>query len=449
MLVLRRLAALAAAAALTVSAPQAKANGRFPAANQLVVAPTQPSRLVLRTTFGLLVSEDGGKNFDWICEKSVGYGINGGSIEDPAIAITGSGAVIAGLFVGLSRSPDTCTWSMAERPIQGRFIIDVAVRRSQPNVAVAVTSVPVADGGTTSFENRIFRTVDDGVTWNQVGPPLDPTLLVETIDLTDADPGRVYVSGVRDRSGQSLGVLLVSSDEGQSWVERAVPLDSEERAPFIAAVDPNDASRVYVRNSGLGHNRLLLSEDAGQTFRVVFTSQGPLLGFALSPDGSKIFVGGPKDGLYAAQRSAMQFEKKSETAVQCLAASGRTLWACSAMTAGFILGRSDDDGSTFAAALSLDGVRGPVACAAGTGTAACQADWPRLRDQLAGGDAGNRPSSTPDHGDGADHGSDPGCAISASPPALGVAPCIWALLALWHRRRLRALRRAGRRSPWR
>ena len=42
------------------SSATAWANGRFPRADQLVAVPGEPAELVLRTTFGLLVSHDAG-----------------------------------------------------------------------------------------------------------------------------------------------------------------------------------------------------------------------------------------------------------------------------------------------------------------------------------------------------------------------------------------------------
>src|SRR5215475_8960530 len=84
------------AVACVAAAGSARANGRFPAANQLVASQTDPNYLVLRTTFGILFSHDQGTTWDWICEKGVGYG----GVEDPSMGILPSG-VIAGIFGGL------------------------------------------------------------------------------------------------------------------------------------------------------------------------------------------------------------------------------------------------------------------------------------------------------------------------------------------------------------
>jgi hypothetical protein len=111
-----------------------------------------------------------------------------------------------------------------------------------------------------------------------------------------------------------------------------------------------------------------------------------MLGFALAPDGSKVYVGGVMDGVNVASTADFVFAKKSTTPVQCLAASGTTLFACSDdRTGGFAVGVSTDDGATFAPMLHLRDIRGPLACGAGTATAQCAQYWPGIRDSLDGG----------------------------------------------------------------
>ena len=52
-------------------ASSAQANGRFPAANQLVFNPADANHFVVRTTFGFVESTDAGGSFRWICEAMV------------------------------------------------------------------------------------------------------------------------------------------------------------------------------------------------------------------------------------------------------------------------------------------------------------------------------------------------------------------------------------------
>ncbi len=440
----------ALAAVTLVFAAPARANGRFPAANQLVVSKTSPSQMVLRTTFGILVSKDGGATWDWICEKAVGYG----GTEDPSMGITAAGTLLAGTFEGLVTSADKgCAWTFVPSPLKQNVVVDLVVRPDAPASALVLTNkfkmAANDDAGTALFQSDIFASTDDGKTWSVLAPSLDPTILFETLEVAASDPQRLYLSGKRGSGTTESGVVLVSTDRGASWQEHPVPLLAAiESAPFISAVDPKNADRVYVRTkaAGGGGSRLLVSDDGGTTFRAVLSFKGDMLGFALSEDGQKVYVGGPKDGLKTASAAALTFAQTSTIAVQCLTASGGTLYACSNEVSGFILGASRDDGATFTPVLHLYGVRGPLACADGTSQAQCVADWPPLRDSLGSGptDAG---SDAADGGAGGGGGASKGCTCDSAAlghgdgaTALGAAAAILALTLTRRRAGARARR---------
>jgi hypothetical protein len=119
------LVALAAACATTTTASRAWANGRFPAASQLLVAPDRPATLVVRTTFGLLFSQDAGSTWDWVCERAVGYT----GVQDPTLGLLERGTIIAGLAEGLARSTDSgCNWAFADADLGGSPIVDLPTR---------------------------------------------------------------------------------------------------------------------------------------------------------------------------------------------------------------------------------------------------------------------------------------------------------------------------------
>lgn len=383
------------------SAKIARANGRFPSAGQLVVSPSNPTHLVLRTTFGILISNDTGQNWDWLCEKAVGYGA---AVEDPSIAITDNDSLLVATFEGLAVSPDHgCSWSFAGGGLSKALLTDVAIHPDTPASAISIVSSfasTLSDGGFT-YKNQLFGSTDNGASWNQLGQNLDDSFVAETLDAAKSDPQRIYVSGIRGQGTSASGVFLASIDGGKNFTETTIALlSSDEHAPFIGAVDPTNANRVYVRTSGATSGRLLATDDGGVSFRTVFTGT-PLMGFAVSPDGSKVFVG-DSNGLYEASSTALTFTQKSSIQVQCLATTGTRVYACSVESSGFIVGASDDDGATFAPLLHLASVRGPLACAASTTASLCVPDWPGVAATLGadagtiGADAGNiSPPQTP------------------------------------------------------
>ncbi|MFO0677385.1 MAG: hypothetical protein U0169_12695 [Polyangiaceae bacterium] len=363
--------------ALVAVAMPVRANGRFPAANQLVARPGDPSSMILRATYGMLFSRDAGVTWHWVCERAIGY--NGA--EDPALGVFPDGRVTAGLFKGLAATTDQgCSWSFVKGGLEGQVVIDVAQWPGHPERGVALTSTYAGEiAGTPRYKNEIFLTEDSGSTWNRIGSAIDPRAISETIEVADSDPNRIYVSAIRGEDKKREGLVFVSTDGGAKFVERKVPIVlADERAPFLAAVDPKNADRIYVRTSGPEKNRLLVSDDAGKKFRAVFTG-GPLLGFSLTDGGETVYVGGSKDGLHVASTKDFAFTKRNTKAIECLTSVGKTLYACSNEANGFILGRSDDQGTTFAPLLHLGSMAGPLACPAGTSMNVCATDWAQLK----------------------------------------------------------------------
>ncbi len=363
-------------------ARSAPANGRFPAANQIVFSPSNPDLIVVRATYGLLPSFDHGATWTFLCEDALG--LPQGADYDPAIGLTAKQSLVVGLILppGLEVSADTgCNWSCAGGALSGEAIADIAVRANAPDTVVALTSTVFVDDAGGGEHSQVFQSIDDGASFAPLGVAIDPAVLVTTVEVAPTDPHRLYVSGGRGFGPTRTASLFVSMDDGATWSEQPAPLDlSYESGIYIGGVDPSDADRVYLRTGGIGtsgegRSRLLVTANAGQSFATVLTLTGEMLGFALSPDGSTIYAGGVEDGLLVGDRASFTFVHRSTLHVECLAARGTELWACADQASGFFVGLSMDDGASFSAKLSRDGVKGPIACGAGPSSAvACGAD---------------------------------------------------------------------------
>ena len=385
----------------------ALANGRLPAGHQLIVSPDDPSFFVMETSFGVLVSHDTGASWNWICERAVGYGLDGG-IEDPAIGLTSS-AILAGLRAGLSSSTDLgCTWAFA----RSDPIVDVVVRPDDPHAALALASsyLGVGNAGENLYDTYVLASSDDGAHWARLGVAIDPAIVVETIDLARGDPRTIYLSGARRQSVTDggidrVGVVLASSDLGASYRESTIALDPRLEvggAAFIAGVDPIQPDRVYVRMRGGAADRLIVSDDGAATFRTVYQGKSFLAGFALSSNGATVYLGGPVDGVLAATTSnyagaALQFAKQSDAAIQCLTLAGDTLYACMSSFQGFYiqqLGVSTDHGVTFLPKFPFACLNSPLSCPGCTVANECGPDLPLLRATLGAcdRDGGNVPT---------------------------------------------------------
>jgi hypothetical protein len=348
-----------------VSAP-VRANGRFPGASQVVIDPGDRKHVVLRSTFGILDSRDTGDRMRWICEEAAFFS----SVSyDPAIALARNGIVIVGLANGLSRSTQGgCEWEKIPGILDGQFVIDVSV--DPQGRALAVTSEAPNRG-------RFATSDDDGATWKAVPLPEDFDAL--TVDAAPGRPSRVYASG-RVPFAQ-FGGLARSDDGGATWTLATFDLRGGREA-YISAVDPNNADRLWIRVTG-DADRLLVSIDGGTTFREVLSASGPLYGFALAPDGLRLAVSSPADGIAVADSSSHAFVNRARLDARCLAWSSDGLYACAPEPPeAYTLGLFRDTTSPVDAKYRLKDTE-PLACPATTRTGRlCPSQWPSIAERL-------------------------------------------------------------------
>ena len=352
------------AAAVCLVAPALSANGRFPAADQLIIDPSDPSHIVVRTTFGFMESRDGGKQWLWTCEELIGRIAN----MDPPFAVTGDGSVIVAVpFEGVSVTHDHgCTWARAPEPLTGQLAVDVTLEPNDPAGMVVLTSTndTSPDAGPNAppeFRNLVVETKDNGVTWALRGTPLARDFIASTIEIARSDPNRIYASGV---FGDPLRAAIErSEDGGKTWTLTMVP-SGELGTIYISAIDPRNADRLYVRVLGppeMATNAtpttLLESTDKGSTWREVARTSDAMLGFALSPDGTMLAYGSVAHGIFVGSSDGSgPLANVSDVQNRCLTWSPAGLYAC-----GTDLGRRDPTMTpttpmpdTFAVGLSKD-----------------------------------------------------------------------------------------------
>lgn len=353
----------------------ALANGRFPASNAVIFDPHDDKTIYVRVTFGLLATHDGGQTWRWVCERAIGFS----GVEDPTYVVTPKGTLVGGTFSGIAVSRDGgCQWAFAGGA-GSELVSDLAMRTD--GTIVGIKSVYRKPG---EYDNKLLVSKDDAVSFTATGAAIDPTMILESVEIADSDPVRLYISSVRGEGADRTAAFLVSYNDGMSWVERKLELVPGETAAFIALVDPKKADRVYVRTAGApeSKSRLLVTDDAGKTWRKVFDSASPLLGFALSDDGGKVIVGA-KEGVHYAKTDDFAFTKGSTAEIQCLGMKGDTLWSCSTERSGFFVGSSKTAGRSFNAVVHLEEIKGPLECPAESSVGKqCAADWVKQRRDL-------------------------------------------------------------------
>jgi hypothetical protein len=422
--------------ALLMQAAPASANGRFPRAQLLSVGPGRSDELfLLRTTFGLLASDDGGQRFRFFCEEA--YQIPDG--YDPMVAWTSGGTLLVGTPTGLLTTRDLCD-PARRAEFEGQDVVDLAGDATGRTTLASLQSrdaVPVM---------RVAWTDDGGGSWEVPREGIAGELPL-TVEVAPSDARRGYLTSTAWEGGAST--LRRSDDGGRTW--RATGHRFAAR-PYLAGVDPTRPDTVYVRvelalsfDGGAvtgGGTALLRSDDGGDSFREVGRTRGAMLGFAVSDDGRRVWIGGPgdDDGLQRSDDGGA-FERVSPVGVDCLRWHAGALYACETLGGRMgtaLLSRSRDLGATRAVMARVEDVLPPpTRCPQGSIVRGfCAERWPAVRRYVLGlalggpgpKDAGVAMDVARDAGGGGGGGGC-GCRTDAGRPAGGA--WWWALAALW------------------
>lgn len=423
---------LAAALCVLSWSSSASAHGRYPETGQVAFGPSGSGLVLVRATFGVVLSQDGGASWGLICPDALDMLLT----EDPAIAVGATSntamdaRLLVALFGGLRQvSPDGCDVQDAPGPLGNRVVIDVTADSTDAAQALAVTS----DG---SMSNGVFSSDDGGATFTDASGPLS-RILFETIAIAPTDPARVYLSGSFPPSSTNPRRPFVfrSEDGGVTFTEIAfADFGTDDRNIYVEAVDPMSPERVVVRVDGLAQDRLMLSEDGGATFTEIL--RGPELADAtFDATGEHLFAGGKLGmGLHRASRGGAfsDFTQVAPLSIGCLAFHDDQLFACGDENGdGFAVGVSSDLGTSFRPFMHLADAAHALSCEGPVSTASvCASAVQDLRSDLGLDFAPSGP-------DAAVQGSG-GCHVAetAGPIGTGMVWCVALLFGLASRRRV-------------
>lgn len=426
--------AVVATALSLLATTAAFGNGRFPRAQEFHQAPRPNGDLmVVRATFGLMVSVDRGHRWEYWCEDALQYGDG----YDPPLSYAADGTLLVALEDGLVTTRNGCTFR--RQPDLESFTIKDLASSPDGRVtwALAVTRSARPD-------SRVARSTDNGLTFDFVGAAF-PGVVLQTIEVAGSDPSRLYASGTRSDDGSA--VLFRSVDGGARWVQAGARFGGATGV-YVSGVDGRRPEVLYLRATAAsgemdggaaeGAGVLFRSDDGGETLRDVLRTRGPMRGFALSDDGRRVWAGGPEDGVWRSLDGAAP-ERLSDEPVDCLRWSDGALWACRAFVAGGPLVLRGDGDAPFETALRASELGGPPPrCPVGTlSRDVCPGRWSVVRRTLV-------PPAL------LDASTDRGAAVTPSPPAgcgcraggprgrVGLAlPALALALSLRRRRRAR------------
>lgn len=377
-------------------AADAGANGRPPSTNGVAFHPADPQTILVRSTFGLLVSRDDGCSFRWVCEKAIGYG----GEFDPKYAVAVDGTIFATTFEGLRVSRDAgCTWTTA------------TADTTQNLVGIWIDALDIGPDGTvwvataeSAGSNDVFSSSDNGVTFTARGQQ-SATIWWKSVKVARSNKQRVYltgyqVAGTLPDGGQAAPTahLRRSDDGGGTWTE--LELFGSRRDPpdmkfgptpivLLAAIDPQQPDTVLlisVGSNGSKGDRLYRSTDAGYSFTEVLATTDPIRDTVFAQDGA-VYVATLSSSFKSTNNGLSFSSLTGSPQLACLGQrSDGKLFGCGANWEPDFkaVAVSADNTATWNKQFRFVELAGPLQCAAGTTSFdECDPLWPSLQQQFA------------------------------------------------------------------
>lgn len=308
------------------------------------------ARVLIRTNRGLIVfSQNRRGAAALLCNDAWQASLS----ETPAILPTLDSVLVSSYSGGLLAAAfDLCSFDAVQLPLAGRYVVDLL---GGADTYFALTSA--AEDG----HAILFASGDRGRSWQ---PRNDGLAFATALRRAPSRPERLYVSQ-QELTGtdQSLNQLAVSDDGGATFSTHPIELLGSEVRPFVLGVDPRDPARVFVRTLAADPalpERLLLSEDAGETFREVASALGPLT-VAL---GSTYTFLGSQNGVLRSGDRGVTFAplRDAPGRVACIEERAGELFVCGYAHDDFAVFSSPDQGVTFNPYLKFSDVAQAVSC---------------------------------------------------------------------------------------
>jgi uncharacterized protein (TIGR03382 family) len=355
----------------------ARADGAFPTGISVMLPAAASQRILVGTTFGLVISEDAGATWRYVCESHVTGASNAASVLLYQAGQDGETVVASNLEL-FSTADHGCTWTRAAGSVSGLLIVDAFVDPTNP-LSVLAIGWPAASGAS------LLSSSDGGRTFGPVllqsgTPPLHADERLLSAEIAGSNPAVMYATtfaapGAASPAGSAA--LLRTANGGATWARFELGLSPQVQAK-IAQVDPADANTVYLRVSAATTDEIRVTADGGATVQTLLAPGTSLDGFVRASDGA-LYAGSAAGDFYVRAPGASAFQKLPGPHLLCLGERAGRLYACGSATDGYDLASSDDAGKTFQKRLSFTEIVGPVACV----QSACATDFAQLQRTLA------------------------------------------------------------------
>ena len=393
----------------------AAADGAFPDSMSLYLPADRPGSMVLGTNFGLVVSDDDGANWYLVCEQAIGSSVSMYQVSAPP-----EDRLYAATPAGLRYSTDGgCSWSSAGGRLAGANIVDVFPDASDSSSVFAIARV-AADGDGGAEVEGVYQSIDGGRSFGDSALfTAGPMVALTGVERARSSPQTLYLTML---SYPPSTPLVARSTAGSPFVvlDESAFTQSE---PYLAAVNPADASILYLRLRAQS-DALGISRDAGGTVDTVVPLTGRMSALLRRANGT-ILVGSSNGQSLRSLDGGHSFAPwDAAPHVRALGERGGALYVvANDLKDDFVVARSSDEGAHWAPLLHFRDIRGPRPC--GDLPTICAAPWAAVMGLFSAGDGGVPPDAGPAP---PVHRAGCGCTVGgATQPQSPVGICVFVL----------------------
>jgi hypothetical protein len=343
-------AALAVGSAVVLDGALARADGAFPDSQGLLLPTDRPNDIMLATTFGVVISIDGGQTWTYSCEMLS----NGNLANQYNIGPPPRDRIFALTDLALVYTDDrACTWNKAGGMLAGKPPVDYF-----PDAANADRVWAALAPATTADSYTIVESTDGGATFNTVRFTAAVGDSITGVELSKSDAKTAYVT-LRNLSNFGPK-LAVTKDGGTTWTTHDLSTVAAigNANVRLVQIDPTNPSKIFLRvspSSGAGDG-IALSLDGGMTFVTpppVAVPGGVLNSFTRLADGTLLVAGvdGINNVVFRSTNGGMTFTELPAPIIHGLGQRNGIAYAASkddnTDPTTFALAQSTDDGTTF------------------------------------------------------------------------------------------------------
>ncbi|HSS37853.1 MAG TPA: sialidase family protein, partial [Polyangia bacterium] len=335
-----------------------------------------PGEILMATNFGVVESRSAGHTWTWSCEQPANsYGRLYQMGPAPAhrlFAIAGSKLIYS--------DDRACTWQVSGGALAGASVQDAFVDPSDGTHVLAV-AVTFGDAGPAY---RVLASHDGGATF--ASPPVfaaDAGDLITGVEIAAGDSSSIDLALAH--GGQLVPTLARSVDGGATWalIDLGAVLGTDQIR--IAAIDPANPERVFLRGIGVSGDVLAVFDGASPPVQVVLAfGNGLMTAFVKTTSGTVLVAGNSSSvpQLFRSQDERDYEPLAGAPAILSMAERQGAIYAATDTTVHpFGEALSGDEGVTWTPGLrfaEIDAIAGclAVACQDDCHMRAAQKQWP-------------------------------------------------------------------------